>query len=405
MLVEQLRDTFGNECLPINLPAKGRSHGGRLLLQSQRRGGLLQRGRRAPAHHRPGGRDQRGRDGPLSGGRRGRPVRAGTARRLRTVPARGPPGADLLRLRAQRRRRQGTARPVREADAESGEANPPLFVKGSGSDAEPFRTEPDAESTSSPTCSRSSTIPSSASSACSAFTRARCAATPSCSSTTARSRSRSASVQAQGQGPRRDRGRDPGRHRGGGQDRGHPLRCGAARQPRRGPDPPQADQLSRSRCSAWPSNRCTRARSRSSPTRWAQLAEEDPCFRIEHHKELNETVIRGLGELHLRVMLERMKERYGVEVTTRPPRIAYRETISGECRRPPPPQEADRRRRPVRRGVPAGRTAAARRWLRVRRRGQGRHHPGPVPAGHREGRAPGAGDTARSPATSCTMCA
>jgi elongation factor G len=62
-----------------------------------------------------------------------------------------------------------------------------------------------------------------------------------------------------------------------------------------------------------------------------RLAEEDPCFRIEHSKELNETVIRGLGELHLRVMLERMKERYGVEVKTRPPRIAYRETISAKA--------------------------------------------------------------------------
>ncbi len=59
-----------------------------------------------------------------------------------------------------------------------------------------------------------------------------------------------------------------------------------------------------------------------------RLAEEDPCFRIEHNKELNETVIRGLGELHMRIMLERMKERYGVEVHSRPPRIAYRETIS-----------------------------------------------------------------------------
>ena len=62
-----------------------------------------------------------------------------------------------------------------------------------------------------------------------------------------------------------------------------------------------------------------------------KLHEEDPCFRIEHHKELNETVIRGLGELHLRVMLERMKDRYGVDVITRPPRIAYRETISANA--------------------------------------------------------------------------
>lgn len=59
----------------------------------------------------------------------------------------------------------------------------------------------------------------------------------------------------------------------------------------------------------------------------ARLGEEDPCFRTEHHKELNETVIRGLGDLHLKVMLERMQLRHGVEVDTAPPRIAYRETI------------------------------------------------------------------------------
>jgi len=67
-----------------------------------------------------------------------------------------------------------------------------------------------------------------------------------------------------------------------------------------------------------------------------KLAAEDPCFRIEHNTALNETVIRGLGELHLRVTLEKMQERYNVEVTTRPPRIAYRETIrakaQGHCR-------------------------------------------------------------------------
>ena len=59
-----------------------------------------------------------------------------------------------------------------------------------------------------------------------------------------------------------------------------------------------------------------------------QLAEEDPCFKIEQNQELNETVIRGLGEMHLRILLERMQKRYGVEVETRPPRIAYRETIT-----------------------------------------------------------------------------
>jgi elongation factor G len=59
-----------------------------------------------------------------------------------------------------------------------------------------------------------------------------------------------------------------------------------------------------------------------------KLSEEDPCFRIEHHQELNETVMRGLGELHMRVMLQRISEQYHVEVDTRPPRIAYRETVT-----------------------------------------------------------------------------
>jgi elongation factor G len=62
-----------------------------------------------------------------------------------------------------------------------------------------------------------------------------------------------------------------------------------------------------------------------------KLGEEDPGFHVEHNHELNETVVRGLGELHLRVMVERMKERYGVDVKTRPPRIAYRETISAQA--------------------------------------------------------------------------
>jgi elongation factor G len=58
-----------------------------------------------------------------------------------------------------------------------------------------------------------------------------------------------------------------------------------------------------------------------------KLSAEDPCFVVEHNTALNETVIRGLGDLHLRVMLEKMRERYNVEVDTSTPKIAYRETI------------------------------------------------------------------------------
>ena len=59
-----------------------------------------------------------------------------------------------------------------------------------------------------------------------------------------------------------------------------------------------------------------------------KLSAEDPCVRIEHNTSVNETVLYGMGDLHLRVMTERMGERYGVAVRTRPPSIPYRETIT-----------------------------------------------------------------------------
>ncbi|QNN22742.1 elongation factor G [Planctomycetales bacterium ZRK34] len=55
---------------------------------------------------------------------------------------------------------------------------------------------------------------------------------------------------------------------------------------------------------------------------------EDPCFKLERGSE---TVIRGLGDMHLRVLLEKMKNRYNVEVDTHPPKIAYKETIGGKA--------------------------------------------------------------------------
>jgi elongation factor G len=62
-----------------------------------------------------------------------------------------------------------------------------------------------------------------------------------------------------------------------------------------------------------------------------KLAAEDPCLLIEHPAGTNETVVRGLGELHLRYMLERLTEQYKLEVVTRPPTIAWRETIGGKA--------------------------------------------------------------------------
>lgn len=60
----------------------------------------------------------------------------------------------------------------------------------------------------------------------------------------------------------------------------------------------------------------------------AKLTAEDPSLLLEFDSQANETVLRGMGELHLRVILDRMKEEFNLEVETRQPRIAYRETVT-----------------------------------------------------------------------------
>ena len=62
-----------------------------------------------------------------------------------------------------------------------------------------------------------------------------------------------------------------------------------------------------------------------------KLEAEDQSFIVEHNAATNETVIRGMGEFHLRIMLEKLKDRHNVEVTTRPPKIAYKETITAKA--------------------------------------------------------------------------
>lgn len=63
----------------------------------------------------------------------------------------------------------------------------------------------------------------------------------------------------------------------------------------------------------------------------SKLSEEDPTFRVTHNAETHEQLMSGLGELHLRIMLERLEHRTKVQVTTQPPRVAYRETIRNEA--------------------------------------------------------------------------
>jgi len=60
-----------------------------------------------------------------------------------------------------------------------------------------------------------------------------------------------------------------------------------------------------------------------------KLAAEDPCFRVDHSG--NETVISGLGDLHMRYILDKMQKQYHVEVGTKPPRIPYRETVTAKA--------------------------------------------------------------------------
>ena len=62
-----------------------------------------------------------------------------------------------------------------------------------------------------------------------------------------------------------------------------------------------------------------------------KIIAEDPCFRIEHNAQANETVMRGLGEMHLRTVLEKMSSQYKLELDTRPPSIPYRETIAAKA--------------------------------------------------------------------------
>ena len=61
----------------------------------------------------------------------------------------------------------------------------------------------------------------------------------------------------------------------------------------------------------------------------SRLSDEDPTFRIKSDPETGETIISGMGELHLEIIVDRMKREFNVEASTGKPQVAYRETIQG----------------------------------------------------------------------------
>lgn len=62
-----------------------------------------------------------------------------------------------------------------------------------------------------------------------------------------------------------------------------------------------------------------------------KLCEEDPCFKVTHDQQTKELVASGLGELHLRVTLEKLKNQFKLSILTKEPKIPYRETITAKA--------------------------------------------------------------------------
>lgn len=102
-----------------------------------------------------------------------------------------------------------------------------------------------------------------------------------------------------------------------------------------------------------------------------RLMEEDPTITFALNKETREQVLSGLGEQHLDVIVSKLKNKFGVDVTLELPKVAYRETIRKRGRGTGQAQEAVRRSWPIRRCLDKIRAVRQRR-SRIRNRGSRR---------------------------------
>ncbi len=112
-----------------------------------------------------------------------------------------------------------------------------------------------------------------------------------------------------------------------------------------------------------------------------RLAQEDPSFRVHTDEESGQTIISGMGELHLEILVDRMKREFGVEANVGAPQVAYREAIRKLVAGRRQVHQAVRRSRPVRPRLDQDGAERKGQGLRVRRCDQGRHgaariHPG-----------------------------
>ena len=92
-----------------------------------------------------------------------------------------------------------------------------------------------------------------------------------------------------------------------------------------------------------------------------RLQEEDPTIDLHRDDQTGEQIVAGLSQVHVEVIVERLKSRFGAEVNLNPPHVPYQETIRKPRQGPRAPQEADRRSRSVRRLPHRDRAARARR--------------------------------------------